>query len=295
MSFDPRVIVDRDELERLVLAACRQTDRDWQVSHRLPGGYQQGAFLLVDGEGAETVLKPTLHPMTPARVDEIAHMINSARAQGWPTPRWLASGCVNGRGWWLTEFATGEAPETVTAAFAEAVRPVIDRQAGLRPVTAQNWSTSTKRVVFSDEFSYLSSVAAFSPAGASLAGRIRALTEVHRSVPLPDDDFVHGNLDPGNVILRDGAVIAIIDVEAVGKGTRAVDVGGLAINAAIWGDPVAAAGLSRLCASVAGPAVARICLSAAAAAVVASGVRHWPRHVDPVSIACERFLSRLGW
>lgn len=279
-------------LEPLLAAASASTGRDWSVVARLAGGYQQGAFRVVDASGQEAVLKPTAQLTTPRRVQQTAAVVAHARSHGWPTPEWWAFGCVGGRGWWLTEFVAGAAPEVVTVAFAQAVRPLIDRQAGLAPHTSQDWSSFTHSVVFGPH-EYMACLDSFSQATAALVSTIRRLTHDATSVALPDDDLVHGNFDPGNVIFQSGRAVAIIDVEAIGKGTRAVDLAGLAINATVWGDDAAAVDLRDQAVAVAGPTVARICLGAAAAAVVFFGTQHWPGDADAVSRTCEAFLVEL--
>ena len=35
--------------------------------------------------------------------------------------------------------------------------------------------------------------------------------------------MVHADLNPGNVLVRDGAVVAVVDIENAGSGTRATD------------------------------------------------------------------------
>ena len=261
---------------------------------RLSGGYQQGALLLTDETGARAVLKRTIRRVPAARLDELASIVEVARGAGWPTPRWHGWGELDGWGWWLTEFVPGSVPDAVSVGFADAIEPIVERQRDLAPATSQDWSAYIKRVGFLDESAFASTVSTFSAAGAELVATIDRLVRPHAAIDLPADDLVHGNLDPGNVIFQGRDVVAIVDIESLGKGTRAVDLAGLAVSAAIWGDPIAAERLATSCDRVAGPAVADICIAAAVLAVLAFGVENWRGDVDSVCAACTEFLRSRG-
>jgi aminoglycoside phosphotransferase (APT) family kinase protein len=44
---------------------------------------------------------------------------------------------------------------------------------------------------------------------------------------LPTSDLVHGDLNLGNVLARGGAITGVVDWDAIGLGSRAVDLTGL--------------------------------------------------------------------
>lgn len=54
-----------------------------------------------------------------------------------------------------------------------------------------------------------------------------------RLVLLPDDDIVHGDLNPSNVLVRDGQIVAVIDTGSAGRGSRAID-----LATVVWGTPM---------------------------------------------------------
>ena len=57
-------------------------------------------------------------------------------------------------------------------------------------------------------------------------------------IELRSTDLVHGDLNPGNIFLRDGHVRALVDAEALGKGSRFHDLAALLVHARLWdGEP----------------------------------------------------------
>jgi aminoglycoside phosphotransferase (APT) family kinase protein len=60
----------------------------------------------------------------------------------------------------------------------------------------------------------------------------------HRGFELPTGDLVHGDLNPDNVLLDGDRISALIDVEAVGRGSRMHDLATLLVYATLWdGEP----------------------------------------------------------
>ena len=63
--------------------------------------------------------------------------------------------------------------------------------------------------------------------------------------PPESPDMVHTDLNPSNVLVRDGAVVAVVDIGNAGSGTRAEDLTGL-----VWytfQDPLLDGARRRLC------------------------------------------------
>lgn len=280
-------------MDEVLAALNEQTDDAWTATGRLAGGFQQGAFGLRAADGRRAVLKLG-HARGAARLAMLSTLVERARAHGWPTPVWLAHGIApDGLGWYVYEFVAGECPESVDTRLAAALLPVVDLQAGMRPDTSQDWSRYAYAVVFANESEFTSRLAAFSPAGAATVDTILRAGAIDAAVQLPTDDLVHGNLDPGNIVVRDGVVVGIIDVEAAGKGTRCIDLAGLIVSADLFGARDATDRLVRAGRDVAGPAVLRICVAAAVFALLAFGVEHWPHDVDAASAACVDLWTSL--
>jgi hypothetical protein len=80
----------------------------------------------------------------------------------------------------------------------------------------------------------------------------------------------------GNILVEGGRVTGFIDVEAMGKGTRALDLASLALHAALWdGEPDAVARLLDHSRQVVGPDVFALCLGAAVFPLLCFGIDRW--------------------
>jgi Ser/Thr protein kinase RdoA (MazF antagonist) len=77
---------------------------------------------------------------------------------------------------------------------------------------------------FRDEWtSTISTVSATGAAGVELAGHaVRLLTRYQVPV-FPKADLVHGDFRLGNILFEEDTMIGVIDIEALGSGTRAFD------------------------------------------------------------------------
>lgn len=82
----------RERVEAFVRAVNSAHDTRFSLAGRLPGGYQTGAYKLVDEAGRPTVLKWWTAARPLERVIEAAETVAAARAAGWPTPAWLYYG-----------------------------------------------------------------------------------------------------------------------------------------------------------------------------------------------------------
>lgn len=101
-----------------------------------------------------------------------------------------------------------------------------------------------------------------------LLRRYDVLCGPYRDDKLPDDDLVHGDLNVGNLLVDNGRITGIVDIEAAGCGARAYDFVALAASAARDG---AAAGVDELFLEAAlrasGRAAVAVCAGAAFASV----------------------------
>ena len=127
---------------------------------------------------------------------------------------------------------------------------------------------------------------------AYLSDVITLLNGDHEDVKLPADDLVHGDLNPANVLIADGQVVALIDVEAVGRGTRLHDLTTLLLYAALWGDHDVQNRLTVECRNIAAPGWMEVSLSAVTVNLLAFGVRHWPP--DDLATACRAAAALLS-
>ena len=214
---------------------------EWSIVGPLAGGYQQGATLVrwADGDGVLKVVKTNWDAGQWAAT---AAVIEGARANGWPTPAWIAHGLLDdSSAFVLMEYVDGETPKVLTAALLDQLLEVLDRQRGLRPRTAQDYSSYLRTVVVPGSYQ-ASTVGGFSPVGARFVDRVLGL--VGEPAVLGVDDVVHGDFAPNNTLVRAGKVGAMIDCVFVGKGDALMDASSLAYWVHAWdeeGDHVDAA------------------------------------------------------
>ena len=129
---------------------------------------------------------------------------------------------------------------------------------------------------------------------AELLDRYAGLCRPYRGEVLPDNDLVHGDLNVGNLIVDNGRIAGIIDIEAAGGGSRAYDLVSLATSAARDGAP---AGVDELFLEAAlragGRATVAVC-AAAAYATIAEFVQERSKFSqDLVREGAERVLELL--
>jgi aminoglycoside phosphotransferase (APT) family kinase protein len=281
--------------ERILNYVNRTHGTGYGLAERLAGGRQSGTYLIHDPKSGNAVLKWSTRTSRADQVLRAAPVVEAARAAGWPTPAWLAVGTTpSGFPYHVREYAEGEPGELVTADLVHAVLPVLDNQAGLRPATDQNWSDYDHRAVFEDESGFAGQIAATAD-GKRLVGLLEAWTAPFQKVELPADDLVHGDLGPENVLLRQGRLSALIDVESVGRGSRFHDVATLIVAANLWGgDPAASRDLHDYAARHAAPGEFEVSVAACLLATLAFQIENGREDVSTLIRAAIALVGELG-
>ena len=193
-----------------------------RTSTRLPGGRNAGASRVEFEDGAVAVLKaePRTHADRFGDVQRTRRIVEHLRTRGYPTPAWLAVGETTSHVWHLAEFVDGAPVRELTPAVVGQLLDVVALQAG-QGIAGPDHSRYARDVVTGRE-----------PVVADLAGgpppvtllTERALSCCARGSPPPGSpDAVHADLAPGNVLVRDGVVVGLVDVGNAGRGTRATD------------------------------------------------------------------------
>jgi aminoglycoside phosphotransferase (APT) family kinase protein len=267
---------------------------DYRLVRQLPGGLQSSAYELT----GRVVLKWSDDPGWAPRVRRAAELVRRARAVGYPTPEWLAVGTTAaGSPYQLQEFVDG-APvrdaSTIGPPLARQLIAICETQRELVPDRDTNWSVWAGGVVFDGWDGVWERVRGYGGEAAEVLERYGVLCRPYRGHALPGDDLVHGDLNVGNLIVDNGRVAGIIDIEAAGGGSRAYDLVSLATSAARDG---AAAGIDELFLEAAlragGRAAVAVC-AASAYASVAEFVRERSTYSqDRVLHGARRLLELL--
>jgi aminoglycoside phosphotransferase (APT) family kinase protein len=189
---------------------------------RLAGGVNGGAVRVRVPGRADAVLKVT--PRTgrcePEAAARARRVVDHMRRLGYPTPAWLGIGATEAHVWQLTDLVDGVPAKPLTASVVEQLMTIVDLQAG-QGREPHDHAAYAWRVVTGRE-PVMAEAAAFSPVAAALVERLRrAGAGLLRPAGAPD--MVHADLSPGNVLVRDGVVVAVVDIGNAGRGTRATD------------------------------------------------------------------------
>ncbi|MBV1854795.1 aminoglycoside phosphotransferase family protein [Catellatospora tritici] len=236
----------------------------WTLVRRLDGGAQSGAHLVRDDSGGQAVLKWSTRTAWAPQVLRAAPVIARMRQRGWPTPAWLAVGTTRA-GWpyQVQEFVAGEPVRRLGPAEVRLLLALVDSHAGLDPDPGRDWSWYVRAEVFDGHDGFRDRVRDSGPDGARVVRTYLELCEPYRDLPLPTGDLVHGDLGTQNVLVADGVITGVVDVEALGSGTRAIDLAGLLRQGWVDGaDPEALARLRHAAEAVAGPGVLAVCTAA---------------------------------
>jgi phosphotransferase family enzyme len=214
---------------------------------RLSGGINEGAMRVQLAGGAGAVLKavPLEHPNDLGETLRAQRIVEHMRLRGYPTPAWLGVGATATHVWHLMDFVDAAPATELTPSIVEQLMKIIELQAGQASESYDHWSFAW-RVATSQgsavggldlndtpEQSFLrQSIARLPGYSSEVSALVERLRLACADFPPPRiaPDMVHADLaTPGNVLVRDGTVVAVVDIENAGSGTRATD-----LSALVW-------------------------------------------------------------
>ena len=208
---------------------------------RLPGGVNGGAMRVQVAGRPDAVLKavPQAHPDHLDETLRAQRIVEHMRSRGYPTPAWLGVGATATHVWHLMEFVDAAPAAELTPSLLEQLMEIIELQAGQASEPYDHWSYAWRvatgqgsavaglAVHETPEQSRLRrSVAQLSGYSSAVSALVERLRLVCADVPPPRaaPDMVHADIStPSNVLVRDGAVVAVVDIGNAGSGTRATD------------------------------------------------------------------------
>ena len=213
---------------------------------RLPGGVNGGATRVQLAGRTPAVLKavPRAHPHHLDETLRAQRVVEHMRSRGYPTPAWLSVGATATHVWHLMDFVDAAPARALTSPLLEQLMEIIELQAGQASEPYDHWSYAWRvatgqepavagpEVQETPEQSHLrESVARLSGYSSVVSDLVERLRLLCTDVPPPREapDMVHADLStPSNVLVRDGAVVAVVDIGNAGSGTRATDLTTLA-------------------------------------------------------------------
>jgi hypothetical protein len=207
---------------------------------RLPGGLNAGAMRVQLAGRANAVLKavPWAHPNDLDQTLRAQRVVEHMRKRGYPTPAWLGVGATATHVWHLMDFVDAAPVPELTPSIVEQLMEIVELQAGQASEPYDHWSyawrvaTGQESAVAGLDFNETPEqsllrqsvvrLPGYSPVVSALVERLRL---VCADVPPPREapDMVHADVIPSNVLVRDGAVVAVVDIGNAGSGTRATD------------------------------------------------------------------------
>ncbi len=199
---------------------------------RLPGGVNGGAMRVQLAGRANAVLKavPRTHPTHLDETLRAQRVVEHMRRRGYPTPAWLGVGATATHVWHLMDFVDAAPAPELTASLVEQLMEIVELQAGQASEPYDHWSYAW-RLATGQEYgqdlapSLSTAVAGLSGYSFVVSALVDRLRLVCADGPPPREapDMVHTDLNPSNVLVRDGAVVAVVDIGNAGSGTRATD------------------------------------------------------------------------
>ena len=231
----------------------------YQLVRPLQGGFQSGAWLIHDEARGQAVLKWTPDRTWAEQIQRASRAVAVVRRCGYPTPAWLAAGVTDsGSGYQIQEYAPGRPREHLTEETARRAVDLLELQRDLDPDPGRSWSRYVDNKLRDEWTSTKAEVSATSVRGAELAEQAALLLSRYELPVFPRTDLVHGDFRLGNILFADDIVSGVIDIEALGSGTRAFDYATLLDHD--LADDTAIEVLVVAGSEVAGPAVLAHCL-----------------------------------
>lgn len=189
---------------------------------RLPGGVNAGAMRVQLAGRANAVLKaePRAHPNHLDETLRAQRVVEHMPRRGYPTPAWLAVGATATHVWHLMDFVDAAPVPELAPSLVEQLMEIIELQAGQASEPYDHWSYAWR--VATGQESAVAGLSGYSSVVSALVERLRLMC-ADVSPPRAAPDMVHADLNPSNVLVRDGAVVAVVDIGNAGSGTRATD------------------------------------------------------------------------
>jgi hypothetical protein len=188
----------------------------------LSGGINAGAVHVQVAGRADAVLAavPRTHPHHLDEVLRAQRVVEHMRGRGYPTPAWLGVGATGTHVWHLMAFVDAAPARELTPSLVEQLMEITELQAGQASEPPDHWSFAWR--VATGQESAVAGLSGHSSAVSTLVERLR-LACVDVPPPSGAPDMVHSDLNPSNVLVRDGTVVAVVDIVNAGSGTRATD------------------------------------------------------------------------
>jgi len=193
---------------------------------------EQGAFALEDGAGRGYVLKRPAYAGYLDGVRGAMAATDTLRETGYPVPRYVLSGAIDGTAYAIQEALPGVPMGDVTAEILPGLFALnaLQRGRGLPSAAAPTharhaWPMPVVETVLKggDGYCLLPSLQSYSHGTAALLDRLQAIVARHRDKPCARGDVVHWDFQGANILVEGDRVSGVVDWEGARVGDRAFD------------------------------------------------------------------------
>ena len=181
---------------------------DLTVIGRLPGGVNSGVIRVLLGGQRSAVVK-LAHPRLLDETLRTQRIVEHMRERGYPTPAWLAVGATSTHVWQLGDFVDAAPAPQLTASIVDQLMEIIELQAGQASEPYDHWAYACRVATGQEPIG--AEISRHSIEASALVERLRLMCD-DAPPPVGMPDMVHADLNPSNVLVGDGAVVALVDV-----------------------------------------------------------------------------------
>lgn len=224
MSFEPMHQGSPLELlpVEVLVDVANAVGAEVTVHSRLRGGLNAGAVRVQVAGRSDAVLKavPRTNRGELDQTLRAQRVVEHMRGRGYPTPAWLGVGATATHVWHLMDRVDAAPAPALSPSIVEQLMDIVELQAG-QASEPHDHSWYAWRVATGHE-SAVAGLSGYSRGVSALVERLR-LVCADLAPPREAPDMVHADLNPSNVLVRDGMVVAVVDIGNAGSGTRATD------------------------------------------------------------------------
>lgn len=186
---------------------------------------EQGAFAVSDAAGTPFVLKFGTGAIADERLRQARVATDHLHGRGYPVPRYLIHGVVEGVIYSVQEVMPGRPIELVGLNQVPRLIALNEVQRGPAPLPACSWPQSILDSVFvgCDGYCVLESLDRYSMVTRALLTQLQGLVTDNPVEACPDDDIVHFDFNPANILIDDGRISGVVDWDGVMAGDRIFD------------------------------------------------------------------------
>jgi hypothetical protein len=194
------------------------------VGERFQRG-EQGAYAVADASGTPYVLKWSGVEAN-ERFQRARRVTDYLRRKGYPAPRYVLDGVDGSVSYCLQETLPGRPMLPIDPVYLPRLLELNTLQRGPAPGFVSDWPQSIVESVLvgGEGYCVLSSLTGYSRETSELLERVQLQAAQYSKIVCPNDDIVHFDFNPGNILVSDGRVSGVVDWDGVTAGDRMFDV-----------------------------------------------------------------------